>query len=50
MAVAINDGLPVDQAILWGVAGGAWAVTRPGAQEAMPFRDELLNLLGKRRL
>ncbi len=45
LAAAINEGLPVEQAIRWGVAGGAWAVTKPGAQEAMAYREDLLNLL-----
>lgn len=45
LAAAINEGLPVDQAIRWGVAGGAWAVTKPGAQEAMAYREDLLGLL-----
>ncbi len=47
-AVALNEERPVDQAVQWGVAGGAWAVTRPGAQEAMPFREELQKLLQNR--
>jgi ribokinase len=47
MAAALNDGLPVEQAIGWGLAGGAWAVTQPGAQEAMPYREDLQKLLEK---
>jgi len=45
MAVALNEGLSVEQAVFWGLAGGAWAVTQPGAQEAMPYRENLKKLL-----
>lgn len=48
LAAALEHGLPVEQAIEWGLAGGAWAVTRPGAQEAMPYREDLQNMLNKR--
>ncbi len=44
-AAALDRGLPIEQAIHWGLAGGAWAVTRPGAQEAMPHLEDLQRLL-----
>jgi ribokinase len=46
LAAALSAGLPLEQAIRWGLAAGAIAVTRPGAQAAMPTRAELLVLLG----
>jgi ribokinase len=48
MAAALNDGLTVEQAVQWGLAGGAWAVTRPGAQESMPYREDIEKLLSNR--
>ncbi len=45
LAVAFSEGQPFDEAIYWGLAGGALAVTKTGAQEAMPAREELLDLL-----
>jgi ribokinase len=45
LAAALNEGFSVEEAVEWGIAGGAWAVTRPGAQEAMPNRDELQVML-----
>ena len=45
MAVALSEGLSIEDAIIWGTAGGALAVTKEGAQPAMPERDELLALL-----
>ena len=45
LAVALSDGLPFDEALRWGTAGGALAVTQPGAQPAMPSRRALLTLL-----
>ncbi len=47
LAAALNEGHAVEQAVHWGVAAGAWAVTRPGAQEAMPYREELQIMLKK---
>ena len=46
LAAALSAGKPFDEAIHWGLAGGALAVTKEGAQEAMPSRKELLDLLG----
>ncbi|MBW8012859.1 MAG: ribokinase [Chloroflexi bacterium] len=45
LAVALSDGEPIEKAIRWGIAGGALAVTKEGAQPAMPERKELLALL-----
>jgi ribokinase len=47
VAVALAEGRPLAEAARWGMAAGAIAVTRPGAQEAMPTREELLALLGE---
>jgi ribokinase len=47
LAVALSEGKAIDEAMNWGLAGGALAVTKEGAQDAMPTRDELLELLGK---
>ena len=47
LAAALSDGISFDDAIQWGLAGGALAVTKTGAQEAMPDREELLELLVK---
>jgi len=47
LAAALSEGKLFDEAIHWGLAGGALAVTKIGAQEAMPDRGELLGLLGK---
>lgn len=45
LAAALAEGLPFATALQWGCAGGAIAVTRAGAQPAMPKRDELSALL-----
>ena len=45
LAVALSEGQSIDEAIRWGLAGGAISVTRAGAQPAMPDRNELLSLL-----
>ena len=41
--LALGRGLP--DAVRWGMAAGAICVTRPGAQEAMPTREEVEELL-----
>jgi ribokinase len=38
LAVAIAQGLPLPEAVKWGAAAGALAVTKPGAQSALPSR------------
>jgi ribokinase len=45
LAAALCQGLPFNEALRWGLASGALAVTRSGAQEAMPSLDELRELL-----
>jgi ribokinase len=46
LAVALSDNFPMEEAIRWGQATAALAVTRPGAQPSMPDRLEVINLLG----
>lgn len=46
MAVALSEGRDLMVAADWGCAAGAFAVTRPGAQGALPHREELEALLG----
>jgi ribokinase len=45
MAVALSENYPIGTAILWGLAGGALAVTKSGAQESMPDRAALLKMI-----
>jgi ribokinase len=45
LAVAISEGELIEDAIYWGMAGGALSVTKEGAQPAMPKRDELHTIL-----
>jgi len=45
MAVALTEGFPLEQAIIWGMAGGALAVTKKGAQSSMPAREDVIKLL-----
>ncbi|MEO6712876.1 MAG: ribokinase [Mycobacteriales bacterium] len=42
LAAALTEDLPFRTAVRWAVAAGALAVTRPGAQPAMPNRQEVL--------
>ncbi len=46
LAVGLVEGRGMEQAVRYGVAAGALAVTRPGAQEAMPSRAEVEALQG----
>ncbi|AOY81189.1 ribokinase [Moorena producens JHB] len=39
MAVAIAKGLPLRQAVVWGAAAGALAVTKAGAQPSLPDKE-----------
>ena len=39
MAVAIAKGLPLRQAVIWGAAAGALAVTKAGAQPSLPDKE-----------
>jgi ribokinase len=45
LAVGLAEGLPLEEAARWGNAAGAIAVTRLGAQPAMPTRAELQAML-----
>lgn len=45
MTCALAEGMPLHDAVRYGAAAGALAVTRPGAQEAMPTRTEVESLL-----
>jgi ribokinase len=47
LAVALAEGRSLQEAVQWGTAAGAIAVTRLGSQAAMPSRSELLQLLAK---
>jgi ribokinase len=40
-AVALADGVPAPEALRWGNAEGALAVTREGAQPSLPTRAEV---------
>ena len=41
LGIALSQGWPLEKAVRYGCAAGALAVTRPGAQGAMPTRDEV---------
>ena len=45
VAVALGEGVPLDEAVRFGCAAGALAVTRAGAQAAMPYRAQVEALL-----
>jgi ribokinase len=47
LAVALSEGKSAEEAVQWGVAGGALSVTKEGAQPAMPDRKDLLAILEK---
>ena len=44
-AVGLGEGRDIEEALRFGTAAGALAVTRPGAQEAMPSRAEVAKLM-----
>jgi ribokinase len=46
-AVALGEGRGIETAVRAGTAAGALAVTRRGAQEAMPSRDEVTDLMSR---
>ena len=46
VAVALGEGVPLEEAVRFGCAAGALAVTKAGAQAAMPYRAEVEALLG----
>jgi ribokinase len=45
LTVALAGGRPLAEAVRWGCAAGALAVTKPGAQGSMPTRAEVETLL-----
>jgi ribokinase len=45
LACVVAQGRPLQEAIRFGSAAGAIAVTRKGAQDSLPTRDEIMNLL-----
>ena len=45
IAAGLCAGLPLAEALTWGMAAGGLATTKRGAQEAMPTREEMLALL-----
>jgi ribokinase len=48
LAVALAEQRTMPVAIAWACAAGALAVSRPGAQAAMPTRDEVDQLAASR--
>jgi ribokinase len=48
LAVALLEGLPLERAIPWANAAGALCVTRRGAQESLPTRQEIEALFAER--
>ena len=46
-AVALAEGKTIHEAVRYGTAAGALAVTRPGAQESMPTRAEVEALMAE---
>ena len=47
LAVGLSEGMELGDAVRFGSSAGALAVTRPGAQEAMPSRDEVEALMAQ---
>ena len=47
LAVALAEGLPFAEAMRWGLATGALAVTKAGAQPSMPTRAEVEGMVGR---
>ncbi|MCK4356812.1 hypothetical protein KAW44_07005, partial [Candidatus Bipolaricaulota bacterium] len=45
LAAALSEGLPLEDAVRWGAAGGALATTNKGAQPALPTRQAVEDLL-----
>jgi ribokinase len=48
LAVALSEGRPLREAASWAVAAAAIAVTRPGAQGALPSREAIDGLAARR--
>ncbi len=49
LAVALGEGVPLEEAVRFGCAAGALAVTKAGAQAAMPYRAQVEALLSLSR-
>ena len=45
LAVALSEGRSLEEAVRWGCAAGALAVTQVGAQDSMPTREAVLAML-----
>lgn len=45
LALALAEGRPMQEAIRFANAAGALTVTRKGAQDALPTREEIASLL-----
>jgi len=45
LAVALNEGQPLNEALRWASAAGAIAATRTGAVTSLPQRSEIEELL-----
>ena len=45
LAVALSEGRPLIEAADWACAAGAFAVTKPGAQGALPTRDQIEHVI-----
>ncbi len=48
LAVALSEGRPLREAAAWAVAAAAIAVTKPGAQGALPTREAIDGLASRR--
>ncbi|HWE37000.1 MAG TPA: ribokinase [Isosphaeraceae bacterium] len=48
LAVALAEGRPLAEAAAFATAAGSWAVTKPGAQGALPTRAEIERLVFER--
>ena len=48
LASAIGEGKSIMEAVTWGNAAGALAVTRAGAQPSLPIREEVERLLARK--
>ena len=47
LAAALSEGLPMEDAVRWGVAAGALAATKRGAQPSLPTRQAVEDLLNE---
>jgi ribokinase len=50
LAVALAEGRPLPEAAAFATAAGSWAVTKPGAQGALPSRAEIERLVTGHRM